>query len=253
MAEVDHAFKLTEGPRGFDRAKFMRQIAADQRKKDRKKLRELRAKIATVKKRRQAAMKKQVKRCRARRLALREEIKQKRAAERERLNREIQEMRDNARKACALRKQAIKSASLNVEQRRRETLEAERQLQRELRHSEQYAKRRRAEFKRTAAEVQAESDDRVRQNIDAELLPVFNKVRRGIKARPGMSRTEAFLHWVEENPDEVIVIQQEAADVELKRLLREQAKAERTAKPPRRARKKQARADLDEYLAGVPF
>lgn len=253
MARVDHAFVLKESPRTVDRAKLLRELAQEQRKQDQKKLETLRAQVASVRKRRQLALKKQVRRCRARRETLQEEIRNKRAAERERVNREIQSMRDEARKACALRKQAIRAASLSVEQRRQKTLEAERQLQRELRHAEQYAKRRREAFRKSAAEVIAESDDQVRQNLDLELVPVFNRVRRTIRSSPHQSRTEAFLQWVEENPDEVITLRQQAADVELERLFREHAKAERQARGQRRTRPKSKRAELRTRLAGVPF
>ncbi len=251
MARVDHAFVLKESPRTGDRAKLLRELAADQRKKELQKLRELKARIADVRKRRRVVTAKQVRRCRARREALQEEIRQKRAAERERINREIREMRDSARKACALRKQAIRTASLSIEQRRRQTLEAERQLQRELRNAEQYAKRRREAFRKSAGEAIAESDDQVRKNLDRELLPVFNRVRRTIRPSPHQSRTEAFLQWVEENPDEVIALRQQAADVELERLFREHAKAERQARGQRRVRPKSKRAALE--LADVPF
>lgn len=55
--------------------------------------------------------------------------------------------------------------------------------------------------------VRRQSDDAVRANIPAELVRVFEKVKRGVRGSPHMSRTEAFLHWVEENPDEVLAIQ----------------------------------------------
>ncbi len=42
-------------------------------------------------------------------------------------------------------------------------------------------------------ERQAESDDEVRSNIPPELVALFERVKRGIKASPRMSRTEAFL------------------------------------------------------------
>src|SRR5436190_6590454 len=43
-----------------------------------------------------------------------------------------------------------------------------------------------------------------------------------------MSRTEAFLHWVEENPDEVLAIQEADAEKQFRKLLAEQARLERT-------------------------
>ena len=45
----------------------------------------------------------------------------------------------------------------------------------------------------TRIERQAESDDEVRSNIPPELVALFERVKRGIKASPRMSRTESFL------------------------------------------------------------
>ena len=73
----------------------------------------------------------------------------------------------------------------------------------------------------TRAERASESDDMVRSDLDAELVPVFNAVKHRIQARPGMSRTEAFLHWVEEHPDDVWQLRQAQADRELAELVRE--------------------------------
>ena len=217
-AEIDHAFGLSAAPRGFDRAKLLKQINADLRKKDSQKLADIKAAVAAVKKRREQAMRKQVQR--------------------------------KARQACQVRKAAIRSAALGLEERQQQRLKAERQLQQELRRSEQTAKQRKAEFKKTSAEALAESDDRVRFNIHPELVGVFNKVRKSIKPGHHKSRTEAFLEWVEENPDDVIAIQQASADLELERLLKEQARVGRKAGRGARGRKRGA---LGEHLEGVPF
>jgi hypothetical protein len=58
--------------------------------------------------------------------------------------------------------------------------------------------------KTTRAERKSESDDAVRANIEPEELALFERVKSSIKARPGLSRTEAFRKYVEEHPDEVI-------------------------------------------------
>jgi hypothetical protein len=54
-----------------------------------------------------------------------------------------------------------------------------------------------------ASEAKAESDSEVEAEIDPSLLYVWRKVKKHITAGPKMSRAEAFLHWVEENPEEV--------------------------------------------------
>ena len=56
------------------------------------------------------------------------------------------------------------------------------------------------------AEARRESDDKVRGNIPPELVPVFEKVKRQIKGSARISRTEAFLQYVEESPDDVQTI-----------------------------------------------
>jgi len=70
------------------------------------------------------------------------------------------------------------------------------------------------------SEAVAESDFDVESNIDPDLMIVWKAVMRGIKGSPKMSRTEAFLHWVEENPDEVTAIladKLEQSDAEMAR------------------------------------
>ncbi len=54
----------------------------------------------------------------------------------------------------------------------------------------------------TARVRQGESDDEVRSNIPADLVPLFNRIRWTIKASPRKSRTEAFLEYVEAHPGE---------------------------------------------------
>ena len=101
--------------------------------------------------------------------------------------------------------------------------------------------------------MRAESDDQVRSNIDPELVPVFDRLRRSVRGDGYRTRTEAFLEYVEHNPQEVTQLQQQAADVEVKRLIAEQAKAEREASKHSKRRYKPSKAELAEYLESVPF
>lgn len=93
-------------------------------------------------------------------------------------------------------------------------------LKRELRR-EAIKRRARPTLKRTSAEARSESDDAVRDNLPAELVPVFNRVRRTIQAGPRKSRTESFLEWVEAHPDEVTAHQGDVADREAERMWHE--------------------------------
>lgn len=247
------ALEQTAGMTSRQRARFLKDIAQTLRMKDREKLQALKDQIAEVKKRRRGALRLVVSKCRRARRNLRAQVKSYREQERARINEEVERMREAARLTCHMRKEAVKDAAMKAESKARRALQAERQLQRDLKSAEQYRRQKERAIRRTPSEARAESDDRVRANIDPELVPVFEKVKRSIKGTPHMSRTEAFLQWVEENPGDAVAIQQAAADVELKRLLKEQREAERLAKRRRARSYKPSKAELEAYLQGVPF
>lgn len=92
-------------------------------------------------------------------------------------------------------------------------------LQRELARDK--APKRGARLRRTRGEARAESDDAVRANLPAELVPIFNRVRHRIQAGPRMSRTDAFLHWLEEHPADVAAFEADIAELDAERLWRE--------------------------------
>lgn len=247
------AFALKDAPKGkADKAKFLRQVQAYHREQDRRRLKELREKMRRIRARRDGALQTTLKKCRRRRAEVRAEVKAYREQERERINREVEAMRADAKRTCELRKATIRKAARSEQAKVRELASAERHLQRELRETERHGRRRHAALRASRAEQQQESDDRVRQNIDSELVPVFDRVKRSIKATGHKSRTEAFLQWVEENPGEVVAMQQKQADRELRELMkqeREYAKQQRA-----RARKtRPSKADVEAYLADVPF
>jgi hypothetical protein len=106
------------------------------------------------------------------------------------------------------------------------------------------------EFKRaTKAERRAESDDEVRGNIPAEFVSLFERVKGRVKGSPRMTRTEAFLHYAHEHPDEVLVSLEDRTD----QLVRELEERERAA--ARSARRLPTRADYRAAFEerGVPF
>ncbi|RYG88017.1 hypothetical protein EON77_01265 [bacterium] len=201
-------------------------------------------------------------RCRAERERVRAKLREMR----ERVLRELRETaaieREAARAACFLRKrEACGSYRAGVSQARAE-LEAERAYQADLRRLERANRARHAE--RVTAHVKAErrgeSDDEVRQNIPADLVPLFEKVKRGIKASPVMSRSEAFLHYAEEHPDEVFALLDAKTEREIRRLEHEHATASRAVHtgarrapspplPPNVPRRRYSAAELAE----VPF
>lgn len=77
------------------------------------------------------------------------------------------------------------------------------------------------------AERRAESDDSVRRNLPAELVPVFDKIKRSIKAGPRRTRTEAFLEWAHEHPAEVLAIQAEHVGSDVARMVADEHERER--------------------------
>lgn len=232
-----------------ERAHYLKEARRWLLQKDRKKLAELRSAVNQARKRQREAHQKVVAQCRLNRSRLQAKVAAYRQSERERINAEVEEMRQAARRTCELRKAAVRKAGLSVRAQRAAELQAERHLQRELRETERHAKRVNAHHKKTAREVARESDDEVRANIDPDLVPVFDRVKKSVKASPRMSRTEAFLHYVEENPQEVIQLQQQSADLDVAKLVAEQQQAERAAARHAKRGYRPTRADLSE----VPF
>ena len=125
-----------------------------------------------------------------------------------------------------------------------------RELERELAHQRLLKERERTRIKRSTARERAqESDDAVRSNLEPEMLPVWERVKRGIRGGPRRTRTEAFLEWVGEHPDEVLAIQAEHVEQDVAKLVGERHEAER-----RRAREKKAgRGFLSAVWRGRTF
>lgn len=249
-----------------NRAWLDREIRRAHIKAQRAKLRELRAAIRSVKKRR-ALWRRAAKNHYAR---LRVAARQAARAERARLLEELRRKRDAERRRLSAehlaRRERIAAEFASAEKRARKLLAEERQFQREMRSYEQLGKQRKAP-RSTARERAQESDDQVRQNLTPAEVVIFNKVRKHIKAGPRRTRTEAFAEWLQENPDEAASIQYGKAEFsprELAKLEREYyaRKGELTEPSIRKAARRHAKTflgngkeaeTLDEYLAGVPF
>jgi hypothetical protein len=196
-----------------DRRKLQREIATSLREKDREALAALRAKIEAAKAERRVMVRAARESCRAALLSVRE----RQAAERRRLTLEHQAEREHGRVACAIGKSEAKARGHGRENLAKGELREERVFQRQIRRAGKKPPER-----STARERAQEDDDAVRNNLPPELVPVFDKHRRSFKGSPRRSRTEQFLEWAEENPDEVLALQQADADEALKALLREE-------------------------------
>lgn len=187
-------------------------------------IRELRGRIRATRAQRREALKAVRRQCRAARVRLRDRVKAYKLAARAKLREDIQAMRLDGRARCRARIDRVKRAGATKLQLERARLAEQRALQAEV---SRVGQRMREKHARSVKEVREENDDEVRSNLPAELVPVFDRVRSSIHASPRMSRTERFLHWAEENPDEVVAIQMMAADVATARMIRELQELER--------------------------
>ena len=240
---------LSEAQAKKQRKELLRDIAREHKRKDRARLAELRATIREAKSGRKTAMREAVTVCRAGRLAAKLRGRERALALREQAREAIKaarlEERLAARSTCNARKVEIRESAIFTAARVRETLKAERKLQRELHNIENRMRKQRV--RSTSAERLAESDDEVRHNIPADLVPYFERVKRMIKGDVHQSRTESFLAYAEENPNEVIDAQEALSQREIAKLLREQHALEHAMRSPRRYRPTAAE------LAAIPF
>lgn len=115
--------------------------------------------------------------------------------------------RIKAREACALRALEARQQGAAEVQRRRAKLKGERRFEKQMEGVERPRK-----LRSTSTQRRQESDDEVRRNLEPPMVPVFDHVRKHIKAGPRTTRTEAFLQWAEENPAEVFELMQHDAD-----------------------------------------
>lgn len=201
----------------LDKKLLWRDINREERKKKRALLVELRGQIREARARRKDALLAAKERCRSERIAARERARTLRLRALQDLREAVEADRAAARQTCSVKIGEARSIRDDVE-RARAKHAAEKEYQRDLRRVEAANRQRRKEHPHaTHIERRAESDDEVRSNISADLIPLFEKVRRSIKATPRMSRTEAFLQWTEAHPTEVVG----AVDDQTDRLIRE--------------------------------
>ena len=147
----------------------------------------------------------------------------------ERIRLQCRAARERLRTTCGLRKERARLEGEEVIQARRREIQEERYLDK-LQRSRPKSAQPLGRMRNVRREREAESDDEVRRNLSPDLASVFNKVRRQIKGSERRSRTEAFLEWAEENPDEIYAMQEQRAAREIDRLVKEyQRETRRTA------------------------
>lgn len=231
----------------IDKERLKKDIDREDRRKRRNRIEELRKKLREAYAARKVILKEAVEKCRSVRIALRERIRAMRIRAAQELRDSIARERADAKARCHQCKlEARKTSKDKIEKRRRE-LAAERQLLLDLRRIDLSQKRRRQEHPHASyLERRSESDEEVRRNLPTDLLALWERVKRGIKASGRLSRTEAFLKYAEENPDEVIAAMEHDIHRYIKELERQHAEERRPSRAPRRT----SRAAFDE---AVPF
>lgn len=226
-----------------ERKKLQAELAQYLREKDAAELRLLRAQIAKARIERRHMLAGARVQCRTARAALTERQKEDRAAfvNAQRAERLVE------RSTCSSGKARAKSAGDAGELAARGSFAEARTLQRQVRNAD----KRGVAVRSTKRERSQEDDDAVRSNLPPELVPVFDAVRKRIKGSARRSRTEAFLEWAEENPDEILAVQQADADRYLKGLIAQQREHGRNVR--KADRYKQDPEELAKLLAAVPF
>lgn len=185
----------------FDKKRLRRELERDRRAAQKAEVRRLREQITTARRDRRDRITAIRQRCRA--------------------------ARDKLRALCLTRRQRawLEGATL-IEKRRRE-LGQELELEKLVRAGDR--RHVKGSVRSTAKERAEESDDAVRANIPDDLVPVFNRHRRHIRASPRRTRTEAFLEWAAENPGEVLAEQSAGLDQEIRRMVAEHNRQARAA------------------------
>lgn len=213
------------------------------KEKDRAVLGELRAKIRRAKVKRRQLLERAREHCAISRSIL----KAQQRAKREQLREQQVAARSADRGQCSAAKAGARRRGAELELEARRERDEARTLQRQVRAADQRVSVRRS----SARERHQESDEAVSRNLAPELEPVWEAMKRKITPRPRQSRTEAFLEWAEENPDEVIAIQAAGAESELKQLIKQQRELGRAVR--KAGRYKQSPEELKRLLADVPF
>jgi hypothetical protein len=228
-----------------------KQIRAEHRAEAKRLLLELRFSIRHAKAERREAVKAARAKCRTDRVDVRARVRELRARARAELRAAIALERRQAKETCATAQTWAKSLGTKVE-RARAALEAERTYRREMKRIEAGNKARFREEKRASAkERRGESDDEVAGNLPPEYLDLWERVKRSIRGGPRMSRTEAFLKYAEEHPDELL----EGIEARTDAMIRELEQRERAAaRELRRGPKKAHVRERMRAVAGeVPF
>lgn len=229
----------------------LRKLRAEMlRQQDRVHLEGLRQQLKAARARRAAALRSTVKSCRQLRHSAAVRVAELRRVERLRVAQEVKRLRQEATNRCRARRHAIRTAGGRAVSVKAALLAEETRLQKQFKRLAEAARRKRLRTAASSSERRAESDDYVRGNLPAELLPVFERVKKQIKGSARRTRTEAFLEWASENPDDVLQHQQHVTDREVAALVREH---EATAGRLRKGRRHYHQLADEKFSDAPPF
>lgn len=214
------------------------------RAREKAELARLRLELEHAQERRRRLVREARARCKAHRLALRDKLRERRRLERERIKAEFAAARRTERGTCkagCVTAKRVGSAAVSA---------AKSELEQARRSFRLNARQAKGTIVKVAHERVArihESDDAARRDIPAELQGIWDRVKARFKTGGRRSRAEAFLEWAEENPGEIVAMQQVDADRDVARLLREHAKHTRKMKV------RKTRAEIARELEAIPF
>ena len=217
---------MTPAQAKAQREALRRDIRREEKRKDRARLVALRAQVRKLRAGRARAIREARAACSRRRAGvptLREAAAMLRAA------------RAEARGKCDV--ELARAAKLKTDEARARAEEkAEKDHQRALRRIERANKRRTLEDRPRLAKgrVRAqESDDEVLANIPPELVYLFERVKRQIKGADRLTRTEAFLQYAHDHPDEELAALEDRTDALIAELEARERGGRRRASNPR--------------------
>lgn len=186
-------------PKTFGK-RVRKEIATEQRGQARQRVRALRGEVKRAREDRHLALRDLSQACHGRIDRIRDEARAAREA--------AKRAREEVTTECRTERAEIRERGREEIESAVQALLSEREYQKAIHPTKAIV----STTRRTRGEALQESDDEVRRNISAHLIPIFNRVRRSIKASPGRSRTEAFEEWVEAHPDEVLATEAESAE-----------------------------------------
>jgi len=147
--------------------------------------------------------------------------------------------RASARTSCDSDLEAAR-ALRSAEARARAELQAEQDYQRNMRTIVAGQRAKARTRPRGIASV-TESDNEVESNLPADLVPLWRRVKRGIKGTDRKTRTEAFLEYAESNESEAVAALVDDADALTDRAIAEMERRQAMGNPKKKKAKKKAK------------